>query len=175
MSHSGQDLVAAFHEDHKTLGSDLHKLCLCLRSRNLEKARLVAERIDSTAGAHIAFEEEAFYPLLKETLGADEVERLYREHDRGYAVVRRLRDAVATDCFTEKDWNGLVADTEAMETHIAECGELFAAIGSLAESRQQTLYDRLVDWRLRRPNWRDLRRYSTPEAAPASDDGRDAG
>ena len=175
MSNSGPDLIAAFHEDHKTLGRDLHTLCLCLRSRDLEQARLVAERIDSAAGAHIAFEEEAFYPLLKETLGAGEVERLYREHDRGYAVVRRLRDAAATDRFTEKDWNGLVADTEAMETHIAECGDLFAAMGALSERRQQALCDQLIDWRRRQPKWRDLRRYLLPDTAPASNGGRDEG
>lgn len=175
MANLGQDLIAAFHEDHKTLGKDLHSLCLCLRGRDLPEARRIARQIDSAAGAHIAFEEEAFYPLLKETLGAGEVERLYLEHDRGLDVVRRLCDAAAEDHLTDEAWDGLITDTETMETHIAECGQLFAAIGALPNGEQQALYDRLVAWRRRRPKWRDVRRYLRPDPAPARSDGHHGG
>lgn len=40
-----------------------------------------------------------------------------------------------------------MAQTEVMEGHIAECGELFAALRQIPEAEQQALYEKLIDWR----------------------------
>ena len=48
------------------------------------------------------------------------------------------------------------ADTEAMDSHVAECGDLFASKASLNQDEQQALLARLKLRRRTRPRWRDI-------------------
>jgi hypothetical protein len=147
------ELFAAFREDHTILGRAFHRLSTRLRAGDLAGARAVARELDRTAGAHIAFEEADFYPRLATLIGRDEVAHMYAEHELGLGVVRTLCEAAEDRTLHDDERSRLLADAEAMERHIAECGELFEAIGRIPPAEQAELRRRLVAWRERAPTW----------------------
>jgi hypothetical protein len=152
-------LFEAFHADHAVLGRGFHELSQCLRSNDLAAAQQAAQRIDSNAGAHIAFEEEHFYKALLPLLGAAEVEKMYHEHGHGLEVVKAVMQAASLD---EQQVAELLEKSEAMETHIAECGDLFAAMGRIPSEQQAELHKDLLKWREVNPRWTD---YSASRAS----------
>lgn len=145
-------LFEAFHADHATLGKGFHELSAALRANDLPTARQVAERLDADAGAHIAFEEEHFYKALAPLLGAAEVEKMYLEHQQGLKVVKLMLGATALSEADRSEW---LRESEAMEAHIAECGDLFAAMGRIPTEQQAALYKHLLEWRELKPRWTD--------------------
>lgn len=139
------------------LGKGFYELSTCLRGKDLPGARRVAARVNREAGAHIAFEEECFYPTLARVSGFG-TDRLYEEHGEGLYVVRTLLEMDDKTELKEVLRQELLADSEAMEDHIAECGHLFAAIAKMSDVEQQSLYEELVAWRKKGPTWLDYRR-----------------
>ncbi len=162
MAHQKNSLFEAFHADHATLGKGFHELSQCLRGDNLNATRQVARRIDTEAGAHIAFEEEHFYKALMPLLGAAEVEKMYREHGDGLEVLQAVMRAASLD---EQQRAELLKKSQAMETHIAECGDLFAAMGRIPAEQQAELHRHLLKWRDSNPRWTD---YAASQASSRS-------
>lgn len=155
MAEENADLFSAFAEDHAFLGRSFHELSTALRARNLPAAIALAQRLDREAGAHIAFEEEHFYPTLAVLLGEAEVERLRAEHQDGLMVIDHLCRHKADVQIPEPLWSDLLKKSERVETHIAECGDLFGAMGRISPADQEFLHAQLVEWRLRNPSWRN--------------------
>ncbi|UCH49589.1 MAG: hemerythrin domain-containing protein [Betaproteobacteria bacterium] len=153
MAQHKNSLFEAFHADHAVLGRGFHELSQCLRNNDLAAARQVAQRVDADAGAHIAFEEEHFYKALLPLLGAAEVEKMYREHEDGLEVVQAVIRATAPD---EQHTAELLEKSQAMEAHIAECGDLFAAMGRIPPEQQAELHRHLLKWRDSSPRWSDF-------------------
>ncbi|NIO43320.1 MAG: hypothetical protein GTO41_26110 [Burkholderiales bacterium] len=153
MTSDENNLFEAFRADHATLGMGFHELSAALRNNDLAMARKVVERLDTDAGAHIAFEEENFYKVLEPLVGAAEVEKMYREHEKGCEVMRTV---VQSATLSEAERNALLKKSEAMEEHIAECGDLFAAMGRLTAEEQEDLYQHLLAWRELAPRWTDF-------------------
>jgi hypothetical protein len=156
MRHTKNNLFEAFHADHAALGRGFHDLSQCLRSNDPASAQRVARSIDAVAGAHIAFEEEHFYPALLPLLGKTELKRMYREHRDGLEVVRRLLQHPPEQALDQALLAELLHQSEAMESHIAECGELFAAMGRIPAEDQTILHRHLLQWRERAPRWSDF-------------------
>ncbi len=148
------ELVRAFEEDHALLGRGFHELSTALRAADLAAARRLAAHLDQEAGAHIAFEEVVFYPRLGEILGVNEVEALQHQHTSGLAVVDRLCRTPPDAEIAASAWREMLRQSEEMEGHIAECGELFEAMGRISDEEQTVLTDALVAWRRKRPSWR---------------------
>lgn len=157
-------LFRAFQEDHAVLGKGFYELSACLRGKDLPGARRVAARLNREAGAHIAFEEACFYPALARVSGY-ETGRLYDEHGEGLYVVRTLLEMSDTDDINDEMRQDLLANAEAMEEHIAECGDLFEAIAKMSAAEQQSLYEELVSWREKHPTWLDYSRQGQTGAA----------
>jgi hypothetical protein len=153
MEDTSEKLIEAFREDHALLGSSFHELSKCLRANEAVAARRIAKRIDKEAGAHIAFEEEQFYPSLEPLLGEGEVARLHAEHRLGLAVIQTLIERDAVTPLDENERRRLLELSESMERHIAECGELFGAMERLPPDSQEELHGQLQDWRRTRPSW----------------------
>ncbi len=154
MAEENSDLFSAFAEDHAFLGKGFFELSSALRAKDLDAARRAAERLDQEAGAHIAFEEEHFYPRLAGLLGERTIEGMLAEHREGLQVIDQLCTPSTGTAPSDRSWQTLLAKSEHMERHIAECGELFEAIGRLPPSEQEYLHDKLIEWRLKRPGWR---------------------
>ena len=156
MTQKTSTLLQAFHDDHAVLGRGFGSLSAALRARQIGLACEIARTLDAAAGAHIAFEEQDFYPKLKDTLGEGELTRLYDEHRQGFAVIGRLLHLPAGESPDEGQMAEMIARSEKMEQHIAECGDLFQALAALPRDEQTRLLERLLEWRARQPRWQDL-------------------
>lgn len=149
-------MVEAFKEDHAVLGRGLYEISGHLRADDIVAAKACGERLDRQAGAHIAFEEQFFYPALHRLLGDAEVERLYREHDQGLSVIKALAELPEDAVLTEAERHTLLQASESMEAHIAECGELFGVMGRIPVDEQKALHRQLLALREKAPRWTDL-------------------
>lgn len=153
MQQRKDNLFTSFREDHKVLGDGFQRLSERLRSRDTAGACAVAQWLDAAAGPHIAFEEEAFYPRLVPLFGRQEADRMYDEHRQGLAVVRALIHHQTAEPLEQAVCDQLLEQSEVMETHIADCAELFEAMGRIPLAEQQELHRRLLEWRRRQPKW----------------------
>ena len=149
-------LFDAFREDHAELGKGFFELSQSLRADDLDRALAIARELDAKAGAHIGFEEHHFYPRLRPLLGDNDVDRMVAEHEIGLKVIKTLKSLAAEDELSADTRAQLLQDAEAMSTHIAECGELFGAIGRLDAAEQQSLLEELRSWRRKRPCWSEI-------------------
>jgi len=156
MSDMNQDLIRAFHEDHAVLGGGFGNLAAALRAGNLGEAVKLARAINEKAGAHIAFEEDDFYPQLRKLLGEPEIDEFYLEHQSGFEVVRQLMSLKEGEAIRPAVARDLLSEAERMEQHIADCGELFQAMASLSAEAQTELLKRLYYWRAQRPSWQEV-------------------
>jgi hypothetical protein len=150
---SKDNLFTCFREDHKVLGSGFHQLSSHLRAGNAAAACAVAHHLDEAAGAHIAFEETEFYPRLAPLFGQDEADRMRKEHQQGLAVIQALVQQPPAEPLDRGTCDRLLEDSEAMESHIAGCGELFEAMGRIPAEEQRVLHQKLLAWRERQPKW----------------------
>ena len=150
------DLLEAFRRDHAVLGRGLHEISEHLRGGDLAAAKACGERVDRQAGAHIAFEEQFFYPLLRRLLGNAEVDRLYHEHGQGLSVIKALAQLPQRATLGEAERRTMLRDSEAMEAHVAECGELFGTMGRIPLDEQNALYRELVALRDKAPRWTEF-------------------
>ncbi|MFC7047818.1 hemerythrin domain-containing protein [Emcibacter nanhaiensis] len=161
---SKQKLFDAFREDHALLGRGLHSLRERLVARDWEGARHQAQQLNREAGAHIAFEEEDFYPALKAFLDEEEVEEMYRDHKEGLRLVADVMDAPDEDFQSDQRASDFVTRVDHMSDHVSECGELFGAMGGLDEEDTKKLLERLEYWRKVAPSWSGVAGQSqTPE------------
>jgi hypothetical protein len=156
MSDMNQDLIWAFHEDHAVLGGGFGNLAAALRAGNAAKASKLACAINEKAGAHIAFEEDNFYPQLRKLLGEPEIDEFYLEHQIGFEVIRQLMSLKEGEAISPAVRRDLLSGAERMEQHIADCGELFQAMASLSAEAQAELLKRLYYWRAQTPSWQEV-------------------
>lgn len=149
-------LFEAFQEDHAQLGQGLYEIRMELAEGNAEAIRNLAADIISTAGAHIAFEEYDFYPTLKAHLSPTEIKKMYLEHAQGLALLEKLVIASDKDfqsvAFIERCLN----EIDILDHHVADCGNLFGAMGGLSDEDYQRLMQRLAYWREQAPVWSDV-------------------
>ena len=158
-------LFVAFREDHAVLGRGFHDLSQSLRARDIAAARAAAQRVDELAGAHIAFEERHFYPALVALIGEDDVARLFEEHEIGLSVIEELLAAAAAQTLGDAQWRSLLERSQEMEQHIAECGELFGAMGRIPPGEREALHQHLLELRRAGPRWTDLADPAAPDNA----------
>lgn len=158
-------LFAAFQEDHAQLGQGLYEIRMELAEGNAEAIRTLAANIISAAGAHIAFEEFDFYPTLKARLSPEEVKKMYFEHAQGLALLEKL--AISNDedfqsvAFIEK----CLKEIDVLDHHVADCGNLFGAMGGLSHKDYERLMQRLEYWRDQAPLWSDVAELTGPKSA----------
>jgi len=150
------DLFEAFREDHAILGRGFYEIAGHIRERNFPDAKARADQVDREAGAHIAFEQNHFYPALRGLIGGVDVDRLRREHDEGLKVIRRFQELSESSTMDEREWDGLLEKTEIMENHVAECGELFGTMGRFTPKEQKALLDKLLALRREAPRWTQI-------------------
>ena len=147
MEHIFPKLLEAFRQDHAILGRGFNELSCCLRAEDAAGAYGAARRLYEEAGAHIGFEEEDFYPALVPLLGEAAVRRMYQEHCCGFDVIHTLLGRGPDRPLPRDLGERLLAQSEVMEGHIADCGELFHALQHIPAASQQALYDKLIEWR----------------------------
>jgi len=152
-------LFKAFSEDHAILGKAFHILSEQLRGGQLARVIEAAHDLDQKAGAHIAFEEAEFYPLLKLTSPETDTDQMYESHLIGLSVIKdiiALPPAADDGEINEEFKNNQLEKIREMEDHISECGELFSVLGGLSKADLEKLHERLLFWRNQHPKWTAL-------------------
>jgi len=153
MTEIKNQLSQAFKADHALLGSNFYTLATSLRNKDIACAKEVVKKINIEAGPHIAFEEDVFYPALERFIETEELEQMYEEHRLGRALLTKVLALDETKELEDSTQKALLAEIDAIETHIAGCGELFGMMGSLTEDETQDLLNKLTTYRLNAPNW----------------------
>lgn len=149
-------VLQAFHEDHALLGAALYALRTELAGKDCLAARSTADRIDVEAGAHIAFEEYTFYPMLGPYLSDEEVKAMYHEHRDGLALIREIAAASDLELADPDFVKHLMTRVESLQEHVAECGDLFGAMGALSNEQYKDLLTSLEKWRKLSPRWSEI-------------------
>ncbi|MGP1354363.1 MAG: hemerythrin domain-containing protein [Parasphingopyxis sp.] len=157
-------LFDAFRADHAVLGRGLHALRTTLAAGDAAGAKATARDVDKAVGAHIAFEEENFYPALAAFLSQEEVEAMYAEHAEGAQILGRIDALDPDETIPAAELEALIAGVERMEYHVSECGQLFGALGGLDEAVMDSLLSDLERWRQRAPSWSSYARDQVPTA-----------
>jgi hypothetical protein len=150
------ELFEAFREDHTVLGRGMHEISGHLRGGDLPGAKACGEDVDRKAGAHIAFEEQFFYPALRRLLGDAEADRLYQEHGQGLSVIRALAELPEGATLSESERRTVLQASELMEAHVAGCGESLGAMGRIPLEEQKALYRELLALREKAPRWTEF-------------------
>ena len=84
-------------------------------------------------------------------LGEQTVRKMRQEHCCGFDAVRTLLNRRPDLPLPADLSKRLLAQSEVMEAHIAECGDLFAALHDMVPADQQALYNKLMKWRQQQP------------------------
>lgn len=160
LDHTSNLLFKAFQADHIDLAENLLLLRMALSEGQLDDLRAQAARIIESAGAHIAFEEFDFYPVLEATLSESEVSRMYLEHAEGLALMTRIANLDGGDFGTTDFLIEVLQGLQKLEHHVADCGNLFEAVGNLDEAHCERLLNSLYDWHKRAPSWSEIEALS---------------
>lgn len=147
-------LELAFLEDHRHLLKGLRAMGNALEAGDVERARSEAREVDRLVGPHMRFEEEEFYPTLREVLGDDYVDRLYDEHSEGQNAVRLLVGSEEPLDAAERE--RLKGQIQTTLDHAVSCGTLLSHLDALDDSRQEKLLDRLLELRERQQLWSEF-------------------
>lgn len=153
-----QTLFKTFYDDHAVLGGGFHELRQAIAINDVHKAQEVAKKIDRESGAHIAFEENDFYPALDPFLSPDEVTAMYELHDKGHALLVSIINSDEKKSFSRQQQSHFIETVKAMEHHISACGKLFDVIGLLPQTQQKDMLNYLEEWRQKAPRWTTLRK-----------------
>lgn len=149
-------LYAAFQEDHAVLGRSLYDLRILIQKGDVAAIRDLANEIIEVSGAHIAFEEFEFYPALRSHLTEKEVVNMYLEHAEGLQLLQQLSgledNQLSSDDFSKHVFSSL----DVLDHHVADCGNLFGAMGGLADTDYIHLMEKLAYWRELSPSWSEI-------------------
>jgi len=157
-----KSLFKIFQQDHAQLGEQLYQLRVALKQKDVTTAQKLVKEIDELSGAHIAFEEFEFYPALKKILTEDDVFRMYMEHADGFNLIEKIGTWNAENPPSSEVFSTTLEHLEIMEHHVADCGDLFGAMGGLEPAEYKTLYDKMMEWRRKAPRWQDINRNGIP-------------
>jgi leucyl aminopeptidase (aminopeptidase T) len=162
MSEAKTRLQEAFLEDHQHLTRGLHRIAEALEKGDLQTAVAAAEEVDRKVGPHMRFEEEEFYPRLRQALGDEFVDRLYDEHSEGQEAIRQLLTRGETVPLEASERTEIGSKVKIALEHALGCGTLLSHLDALADSEHQILLERLLSLRTREERWS---RQTTSRAA----------
>lgn len=150
-----KNLQDAFLEDHRRMTTGFYRLRQSLEDGDWSTARGLAEAIDREVGSHIEFEETVYYPRLKPVIGADNVRRMYAEHQIGLGLIRdilaRGSGAPGREACTQ-----LAHSCQRMLEHAESCGTLTSHLAALPSSEQEDLLATLEEIRGRATRWTEF-------------------
>ena len=156
MDITNSSLSKAFMEDHRDLTQGFAQILLALRVNDLQRAALIAERLDRTAGPHIEFEEKVLYPAVAKDRGGQYTARLYREHRLGVELLVRLMESKGKTKLEALEREKSIQDVQIVVDHALSCGTLLSHLTILETEEQEKLLKQLLDFRQAGHLWSQL-------------------
>jgi hypothetical protein len=150
-----KSLQDAFIEDHRKMTMGFYRLRQSLEDADWPEARRLAEKIDRDVGSHIEFEETLYYPRLKPVIGAENISRMYEEHQIGLGLIRDI-DALGPDEPENEVCSRLADRCREMLEHAQSCGTLISHLTDLPQEEQAELLAELQEIRGRGTRWTEF-------------------
>jgi hypothetical protein len=150
-------LDAAFQADHRDMTRGFARLRKVLETGEWTDVLGEARALDRRVGAHMEFEETAYYPALIPSLGEETVATLYDEHDAGRAILEEIL-AAGDAPPVEPDRRRLMEGIDGMLGHAATCGTLVSHLARLSDSDRRDLLGTLIELRAAGHRWTELGR-----------------
>jgi hypothetical protein len=154
-------LDAAFQADHREMTRGFARLRQVLETGAWADVLREARVLDRRVGAHMEFEETAYYPVLIPSLGEEAVATLFDEHDAGRAILEEIL-AAGDAPPVEPDRRRLIEGIDGMLGHAATCGTLVSHLARLSESDRRELLGTLIELRAAGHRWTELGRTRRP-------------
>ena len=117
------DPIAEFREDHRKVRDGVLDIIEALGAKDVLKARRILGSINTLAGPHFRYEEEALYPVLKRFLG-EYVDQLIKEHNEIIATARGCNDLLQKEALNDKESQAAVKAARAILVHVSNCDGL---------------------------------------------------
>lgn len=149
------ELQEEFLRDHRVLSRGLKAILDALGQDRAGEAIERAVELDRQAGAHMAFEEEVFYPRLAEAHGQAFVDRLVSEHEVGQRAIRTLADHPQGEPLGVEEKRQIVADLETALEHVLSCGTMLSELEAPDLGSDEGDLDRLRELRASGARWTD--------------------
>lgn len=149
------ELQQEFLADHRRLTKGLHKALTALEKGDDAEAIALAAAIDEDAGAHMAFEEEIFYPRLAEARGQEFVDRMVSEHEIGQRAVRALLAHTERGSVPDTEREGILENLGIALRHVLSCGTMLSELGGGEAEADREALDRLQSLREAHERWTD--------------------
>lgn len=146
-------LQQEFLDDHRILIAGLNKIIMALEGNQTAEAMRLAGELDRDAGAHMAFEEEVFYPQLAAVYGEEFVQQMLAEHEAGHRAIKSLVSLKESQELTDKERVGVLDDLGVALKHVMSCGTMLAELGSGKPEMDAQALDRLRELRERAGRW----------------------
>lgn len=127
-----------------------------LEAGDMPAALTIVQEINRRVGPHIEFEERVFYPLLRDVLGDEYVDRLYREHRIGKRIIEEVLALEEAGTLDDDHLQDLLERTKLTLDHAVSCGTLLSHVDALAAKRQEELLRSLMRCRDRGRLWSEL-------------------
>ncbi len=134
----------------------LFRIRNALQAGDLGLAVRTADEIDQGVGPHIQFEEEVYYPALRNALGGGFVDQLYREHEVGRGAIRSLLQRQGDDPLDDAERETIIAQIDTMLEHALSCGTLLSHLEVLSEEEKADMLAGLQRFREAKRRWCDL-------------------
>ena len=146
-------LQQEFLDDHRVLISGLRDIITAIETDELERAVETAKRLDREAGAHMAFEEEVFYPQLARTYGDEFVERMVAEHEAGHRAIKSLIARQDAPRLAAEERSEILDDLGVALKHVMSCGTMLSELGTGKADVDEGALDHLRTLRDRAEPW----------------------
>ncbi len=120
---SNIDLFREFRDDHRKIRDLLLDLGAALEGCDVPKAREILGGLDTIAGPHFRFEEEALYPALRGFLG-EYVDKLVNDHGGAINTARGAADLLKKDSISREEGVAAAKAARSLLIHVSDCDGL---------------------------------------------------
>ncbi len=134
------DVIAEFCEDHRKMMDMLLGMIDALGVKDVAKAREILGELNTIAGPHGKFEEDAFFPALRVFLG-ENVDSLVKEHDGIIETAKACAALLEKDSITDEEAKQAVDATRKMLAHVSNC----EGLEILSKRLESSVVDGLAD------------------------------
>ena len=117
------DPIEEFRQDHRKVRDGVLSIIDALKAHDLPKAREILGGLNTLAGPHFRYEEEALYPALRTFLG-EYVDQLLEEHGGVIGTARTCAQLLGKDSLTDEEADAAAGAARKILVHVSNCDGL---------------------------------------------------
>lgn len=112
--------IQKFQNEHRIIRDTLINMIAALGNKDLEQSKDLLLTLNTSAGPHFRYEEEALYPALVDVFGPAYIAKLYTDHDIVIARTKRLRTMLEQHS-KPVDYALAIKDVQALLPYVSDC------------------------------------------------------